>query len=86
METGTIILIIVGLYLLVSLLTGIIPALKISSGVDGYVAGDRSMNVFILYFVLGASIFPPLPSWAGRAGPIPGAPRHSTLSHTESLG
>jgi solute:Na+ symporter, SSS family len=73
METGTIILIIVGLYLLVSLLTGIIPALKISSGVDGYVAGDRSMNVFILYFVLGASIFSSFaflggPGWAYSRG------------------
>jgi len=73
METGTIILIIVGLYLLVSLLTGIIPSLTISSSVSGYVAGDRSMNVFILYFVLGASIFSSFaflggPGWAYSRG------------------
>ncbi|TVR28775.1 MAG: sodium:solute symporter family protein [Balneolaceae bacterium] len=73
METGTIILIIVGLYLLVSLLTGIIPALTISSSVSGYVAGDRSMNVFILYFVIGASIFSSFaflggPGWAYSRG------------------
>ena len=73
METGTIILIIVGLYLLISLLTGIIPSLRISKSVGGYVAGDRSMNVFILYFVLGASIFSSFaflggPGWAYSRG------------------
>ena len=73
METGTIILIIVGLYLLISLLTGILPSLKISKSVNGYVAGDRSMNVFILYFVLGASIFSSFaflggPGWAYSRG------------------
>ena len=73
METGTIILIIVGLYLAISLLTGILPSLKISKSVSGYVAGDRSMNVFILYFVLGASIFSSFaflggPGWAYSRG------------------
>ena len=73
METGTIILLIVGLYLLISLLTGIIPSLRISKSVGGFVAGDRSMNVFILYFVLGASIFSSFaflggPGWAYSRG------------------
>ncbi|CAN5351441.1 sodium:solute symporter family protein [soil metagenome] len=73
METGTIILIIVGLYLLISLLTGIIPSLSITSSVSGYVAGDRSMNAFILYFVIGASIFSSFaflggPGWAYSRG------------------
>jgi solute:Na+ symporter, SSS family len=73
METGTIILLIVGIYLLLSLLTGIIPSLRISKSVGGYVAGDRSMNVFILYFVLGASIFSSFaflggPGWAYSRG------------------
>lgn len=73
MESGTIILIIVGLYLLISLLTGIIPSLKITNSVSGYVAGDRSMNTFILYFVLGASIFSSFaflggPGWAYSRG------------------
>lgn len=73
METGTIILIIVGLYLFISLLTGIIPSLRISKSVGGYVAGDRSMNVFIMYFVLGASIFSSFaflggPGWAYSRG------------------
>jgi len=73
METGIVILLIVGIYLAVSLLAGILPGLKITSGVTGFVAGDRSMNVFILYFVLGASIFSSFaflggPGWAYSRG------------------
>src|SRR6056297_2193793 len=73
METGTIILIVVGLYLLTSLLTGIIPSLRITKSVGGYVAGDRSMNLFVLYFVLGASVFSSFaflgaPGWAYSRG------------------
>jgi SSS family solute:Na+ symporter len=73
MESGTIILIVVGLYLLVSLIMGILPSLRITSGVDGYVTGDRNMNVFIMYFVLGASIFSSFaflggPGWAYSRG------------------
>lgn len=73
METGTVILIVVGLYLLISLITGIVPSLRISKSVGGYVAGDRSMNVFILYFVIGASIFSSFaflggPGWAYSRG------------------
>lgn len=73
METSTVILIIVGLYLLISLLTGIIPSLQITKSVDGYVAGDRNMSVFVLYFVLGATIFSSFaflggPGWAYSRG------------------
>ncbi len=73
METGIIILVVVGFYLLISLLTGIIPSLRITKSVGGFVAGDRSMNVFILYFVIGASIFSSFaflggPGWAYSRG------------------
>lgn len=73
MESGTLILLVVGVYLLISLLTGIIPAFRISGNVTGYVAGDRSMNVLILYFVIGASIFSSFaflggPGWAYTRG------------------
>ena len=73
MDSGTIILLIVGIYLFLSLLTGIIPSLRISGNVTGYVAGDRSMNVLILYFVIGASIFSSFaflggPGWAYTRG------------------
>lgn len=52
---------------------GIVPGLKVSHSTTGYVAGDRSMNVFILYFVLGASIFSSFaflggPGWAYSRG------------------
>ena len=51
MESWIIILGICGLYLIVTLVMGILPGLKVSRSTAGYVAGDRSMNVFILYFV-----------------------------------
>lgn len=70
---GTTILIVVGVYLLLSLLAGIIPALRVSNSVTGYVAGDRGMNVLVLYFVIGASIFSSFaflggPGWAYERG------------------
>ncbi len=73
MEDWVIILGICGVYLLITLAMGIIPGLKVSGSTDGYVAGDRSMNVFILYFVLGASIFSSFaflggPGWAYSKG------------------
>ncbi|MDX1670924.1 MAG: sodium:solute symporter family protein [Balneolaceae bacterium] len=68
-----IILLICGLYLLVSLAMGIIPGMRISDTIAGYVAGDRAMNLLILYFVMGASIFSSFaflggPGWAYSRG------------------
>ncbi|HKL18766.1 MAG TPA: hypothetical protein VJ905_07345, partial [Halalkalibaculum sp.] len=57
MESWVIILIVCGIYLALTLAMGIIPGLKVSDSVTGFVAGDRSMNLLILYFVMGASIF-----------------------------
>lgn len=73
MESWMIILGICGIYLLITLVMGIVPGLKVSHSTTGYVAGDRSMNVFILYFVLGASIFSSFaflggPGWAYSRG------------------
>lgn len=73
MDNVTISLIIVGVYLLISLIMGIWPALKVSSSVGGFVAGDRSMNTFLMYFVLGGSIFSSFaflggPGWAYSRG------------------
>lgn len=73
MDANITILLIVGLYLLLSLVMGIYPSLRITNSVSGYVAGDRSMNVFLLYFVLGASIFSSFaflggPGWAYSRG------------------
>ncbi len=73
MESWVIILGICGLYLLVTLAMGIIPGRNVSNSVSGYVAGDRSMNLLLLYFVMGASIFSSFaflggPGWAYSRG------------------
>lgn len=73
MENWVIILIICGIYLLVTLAMGIIPGMRVSNSVSGYVAGDRSMNLLILFFVMGASIFSSFaflggPGWAYSRG------------------
>ena len=52
---------------------GIIPGLRISKSISGFVAGDRRMNLLVLYFVLGASIFSSFaflggPGWAYSRG------------------
>ncbi|MCW9706427.1 sodium:solute symporter family protein [Fodinibius salsisoli] len=73
MESWIIILIICGIYLAITLAMGIIPGLTVSESVTGFVAGDRSMNLLILYFVMGASIFSSFaflggPGWAYSRG------------------
>lgn len=73
MESWIIILIICGLYLAITLAMGIIPGLRVSNSVTGFVAGDRSMNLLILYFVMGASVFSSFaflggPGWAYSRG------------------
>lgn len=73
MSTEVVALGICGLYLLISLALGLIPGLRVSASVAGYVAGDRAMNVLVLYFVLGASIFSSFaflggPGWAYSRG------------------
>jgi len=73
MENWVVILIICGIYLAITLAMGIIPGLKISNSISGYVAADRNMNLFILYFVMGASIFSSFaflggPGWAYSRG------------------
>ena len=73
MSTGTLALIVCGLYLVVTLVTGILPGLRVSHTVSGYVAADRSMSLLVLYFVLGASVFSSFaflggPGWAYSRG------------------
>ncbi|RMH59749.1 MAG: sodium:solute symporter family protein [Bacteroidetes bacterium] len=73
MENWIITLVICGVYLAVTLLMGVLPGRKVSSSVAGYVAGDRAMNVVLLYFVLGASVFSSFaflgaPGWAYSRG------------------
>lgn len=74
MSTAAVIaLVICGLYLLVTLGMGIVPGLRVSHSITGYVAGDRAMNLLVMYFVLGASIFSSFaflggPGWAYSRG------------------
>lgn len=73
MKSWVVVLLICGIYLAVTLAMGIIPGLKVSNSVTGFVAGDRSMNLLILYFVMGASIFSSFaflggPGWAYSRG------------------
>ena len=73
MDAGMVALVICGLYLAVTLVMGILPGLKVSKSVTGYVAADRSMNFLVLYFVLGASVFSSFaflgaPGWAYSRG------------------
>ena len=73
MAVGTVALWICGAYLAATLVMGILPGLRVSKSVTGYVAADRSMNFLVLYFVLGASIFSSFaflggPGWAYSRG------------------
>ena len=73
MENWIIALLICGMYLVVTLVTGVLSGRTASSSVTGYVAGDRSMNTVFLYFVLGASVFSAFaflggPGWAYSRG------------------
>ena len=44
-------------YLVVILLVGLRARNEQSSSLEGYVAGDRSLGVFILFFIMGAEVF-----------------------------
>ncbi|NJL28173.1 MAG: sodium:solute symporter family protein [Thermoanaerobaculia bacterium] len=73
MEPWVVALCLCGLYLAVTLVMGILPSLRVSRSVAGYVAADRSMSTVVLYFVLGASIFSSFaflgaPGWAYSRG------------------
>ena len=73
MDNATIALAVCAGYLLLTLALGIIPAMRVSHSVTGYVAADRAMNVVVLYFVLGASVFSSFaflgaPGWAYSRG------------------
>ena len=73
MAPWLIILLICAGYLVVTLVMGVWSGRKASSSVAGYVAGDRTLNVVVLYFVLGASVFSSFaflgaPGWAYSRG------------------
>lgn len=60
-------------YLAASLVIGMWPGRKASSTAAGYVAGDRSLGLLLMYFITGATIFSSFaflggPGWAYQRG------------------
>jgi SSS family solute:Na+ symporter len=73
MPEWAVILLICGLYLVLVLGLGVWSGRTVSKSVTGYVAGDRTLGVVVLYFVLGASVFSSFaflgaPGWAYSRG------------------
>lgn len=73
MENWFIAIVVCGVYLIVTLIMGIMSGRGISKSVTGFVAGDRSMNTLFMYFVMGASVFSAFaflggPGWAYSRG------------------
>ena len=60
-------------YLGASLVVGILPGRRASGTASGYVAGDRSLGLLLMYFITGATIFSAFaflggPGWAYSRG------------------
>ena len=60
-------------YLAASLIVGMWPGRKASGTAAGYVAGDRSLGLLVMYFITGATIFSSFaflggPGWAYSKG------------------
>lgn len=73
METWQVALVVCAVYLVVTLVAGLVPRFRVTNTVSGYVAADRAMSTVVLYFVLGASIFSSFaflggPGWAYSRG------------------
>jgi SSS family solute:Na+ symporter len=61
------------LYLVICLILGMIPGRRVSGTAAGYVAGDRSLGLLVMYFITGATIFSAFaflggPGWAYSKG------------------
>jgi SSS family solute:Na+ symporter len=64
---------IIGFYLAVTLVIGLLAGRRTSHSVQGFVAGDRSFGLLVMYFVTGASVFSAFaflggPGWAYSRG------------------
>jgi len=61
------------LYLVICLVLGMSPGRRVSATASGYVAGDRSLGLLVMYFITGATIFSAFaflggPGWAYSKG------------------
>ena len=54
-------------YLVACLILGTLPGRKASKSAEGYVAGDRTLGLVVMYFITGATIFS---AFAFLGGPI----------------
>lgn len=73
MARWQIITVIIGLYLAVTLGIGLRAGRRASKSVTGYVAGDRSFGLLVMYFIFGATMFSAFaflggPGWAYSRG------------------
>lgn len=73
MERWVVVSIIIAIYLGVTLTIGLLAGRRSSDSVQGYVAGDRSFGLLVMYFVTGASVFSAFaflggPGWAYSRG------------------
>ncbi|MEM6731499.1 MAG: sodium:solute symporter family protein, partial [Myxococcota bacterium] len=57
MPSSAVVLSISVLYLLASLAIGLWPSKQSSDSAAGFVAGDRTLGVVLMYFITGATIF-----------------------------
>ena len=57
MTHSAVVLTVAGLYLVACLVIGMLPSRKSSDSAAGYVAGDRSLGLLVMYFITGATVF-----------------------------
>jgi SSS family solute:Na+ symporter len=57
MPQWVVVSIVIAIYLAVTLAVGLLSGRRASASVQGYVAGDRSFNLLVMYFVTGAMVF-----------------------------
>jgi SSS family solute:Na+ symporter len=73
MERWVFITVIIAAYLVVTLVIGLMAGRRATHSVAGYVAGDRSFGLLVMYFVTGATVFSSFaflggPGWAYSRG------------------
>ena len=73
MERWVFITLIIAVYLVATLLIGLAAGRKATDSVQGFVAGDRSFGLLVMYFVTGATVFSSFaflggPGWAYSRG------------------
>jgi SSS family solute:Na+ symporter len=73
MPSSSIVLGVSLVYLAACLVLGILPGRKASGTAEGYVAGDRTLGLLLMYFITGATIFSAFaflgaPGWAYSKG------------------